>query len=88
MPVPPAVRAPPPNKAKAALVAAAPEREDIATPVDAVPKVVANAIAAVGPRKASPAPATNPAPAVEPATKLLFVFASISSQSLPVISLS
>ena len=39
MPPPPALKAPPPNHAKVALVAAAPERPPIAVPVDAVPKM-------------------------------------------------
>lgn len=74
--------------AKAALVAAAPDMEEIATPVEAVPKVVAHAIAAAGPKQATPAPARAPAPAVDPATRFILGSEQISSQSFPVISLS
>ena len=63
IPPPPAAAAPPPNHARAALVAAAPDNVDIAAPVDAVPKVVATHIAAVGAMNATDAPAASPAPA-------------------------
>ena len=52
-----------PNHASAALVAAAPLNVEIAVPVEAVPNVVAIAIAAEGPKAATPAPATTPLPA-------------------------
>src|SRR5699024_11254697 len=64
VPPPPATKAPPPNHAKAALVAAAPLKADIAVPVEAVPNVVAIAIAADGPNAATPTPATTPPPAL------------------------
>ena len=63
VPPPPAAMAPPPSQARAALVATAPERVEIAVPVDAVPKVVATHNAAVGAMLATAAPAVNPAPA-------------------------
>ena len=61
MPPPPAARAPPPSQARAALVAAAPDRAEMAVPVEAVPKVVATAMATDGPKAASPTPAVAPA---------------------------
>ena len=61
MPPPPAAIAPPPSHARAALVAAAPDKAEIAVPVEAVPNVVATAIAAVGPNAATPTPAVTPA---------------------------
>ncbi|MFC5128344.1 hypothetical protein ACFPRL_36335 [Pseudoclavibacter helvolus] len=63
VPPPPAATAPPPSHAMAALLAAAPESVEIAVPVDAVPKVVATHIAAVGATLATAAPAVMPAPA-------------------------
>ena len=66
IPPPPAAIAPPPNHAKAAFVAAAPLKDEIAVPVDATPNVVAIPIAAVGPivTTVTPRPApTAPAPA-------------------------
>ncbi|MCY3930538.1 MAG: hypothetical protein OXH70_02350 [Acidobacteria bacterium] len=44
-------------------MAAAPDKAEMAVPVDAVPKVVATATAAVGPNTASPTPAVAPAKA-------------------------
>ena len=64
IPPPPAARAPPPSQARAALVAAAPLSVAIAVPVEAVPKVVAIASAAVGANAATPAPTATPAAAV------------------------
>ena len=60
--IPPAAT-PPPNQASAALVAAAPDRAEIAVPVEAVPNVVATHIAAVGPIAAIAPPAPTPAAA-------------------------
>ena len=79
IPPPPAVRAPPPSHASAAFVAAAPERVDIAAPVEAVPNVVATHMAAVGAIKATDAPAASPAPA--PPAASLAAFSSISAKS-------
>ncbi len=62
VPPPPAARAPPPSQARAAFVAAAPDRAEIAVPVDAAPKVVATHMAALGATLATAAPAANPAP--------------------------
>ena len=56
-PPPPAANAPPPSHASAALVAAAPDSEATVAPVLATPKVVATAIAAVGPKAATATPA-------------------------------
>ena len=64
MPRPPLANVPPPSQARAALVAAAPDKAEIAVPVDAVPKVVATHIAAVGAKAVTAAPAATPAPAV------------------------
>jgi len=50
IPPPPAESAPPPIHASDALSIAAPEREDIAAPVEAVPKVLAAHMAALGAR--------------------------------------
>ena len=67
IPPQPAAKAPPPSHANAALVAAAPDKVEIAVPVDATPKVVAIPIAAVGPIVATATPrALNVAPAPEP----------------------
>src|SRR5699024_9618523 len=76
VPPPPAASAPPPNHANAALVAAAPLNVEIAVPVEAVPNVVAIAIAADGPNAATPTPAATP-PLAPPA--VFFSDASISS---------
>ena len=81
---------PPPSQAKADDVAAAPVSVDIATPVDAVPNVVAIAMAAPGPKVAMPAPKATPVPAITPAPielwsiSLIFLF----SNSIFLISLS
>ena len=64
IPPPPAARAPPPIQANCALVAAAPDKADIAVPVDAVPNVVATHIAALGAKLATATPHDNPAPAL------------------------
>ena len=55
-------KAPPPSQAMAALDAAAPLKAEIAVPVEAVPKVVATHIAAVGAVLATKPPAVKPAP--------------------------
>ena len=85
MPPPPAARAPPPSHARAALVAAAPDRAEMAVPVDAVPKVVATAMATDGPKAASPTPAVAPAKPV-PAELLpafdLVVFNEVEAEML------
>lgn len=60
--IPPAAT-PPPNQASAAFVAAAPDKAEIAVPVEAVPNVVATHIAAVGPIAAIAPPAPTPAAA-------------------------
>ncbi|OUS68704.1 hypothetical protein B1748_33155 [Paenibacillus sp. MY03] len=77
MPPPPATTAPPPSHANAAFVAAAPLNAEMAVPVEAVPKVMATAIAAVGPNAATPAPAATPA-----APKPVDVFAVLSNSAL------
>ena len=69
IPPPPVANAPPPSQANAAFVAAAPESAEIAVPVDAVPKVVATHIAAVGAINATDAPAASPAPAPPAASR-------------------
>lgn len=61
IPPPPAAIAPPPSQAKAAFVAAAPLKDEIAVPVEATPNVVATPIAAVGPNATTATP--SPAPA-------------------------
>ena len=77
IPPPPAMRVPPPSHARAALVAAAPDRLAMAVPVDATPKVVATPIATVGPLVATATPgAPSDAPAAEP---LAFRFACASA---------
>ena len=63
IPPPPDDNAPPPNHANAAFVAAAPDSADIAVPVEAVPKVVAIHIAALGAKLATAIPLVTPAPA-------------------------
>ena len=65
-PAPPTVNAPPPSHASAAFAAAAPLRELIAAPVDAVPNVVAAANATLGPSSATPAPAAVLLPNIIP----------------------
>lgn len=55
---------PQPSQASAALVAAAPLKVAMVVPVDAVPKVVAMAGAAVGANASTPAPGATPAAAV------------------------
>lgn len=64
VPAPPAATAPPPSHASAACDAAAPDRVEIAVPVDAVPNVVAIHIAADGAMLATAAPAAIPPPAL------------------------
>ena len=64
VPPPPAANAPPPNHASAALVAAAPDKVEMAVPVEAVPNVVATAIAALGAKPATVVPAATPTAAV------------------------
>ena len=80
MPVPPAARAPPPSHASAALVAAAPDKVEIAAPVDAVPNVVATHIAAEGARLATAIPAVTPEAAL--AAELRAACNSFSAYSL------
>ena len=75
-PPPPAERAPPPSQARAALLAAAPERVEMAVPVEAVPNVVATHIAALGVKAATAAPPATPALA------LIADFVAASSSSL------
>ena len=65
-PAPPALSAPPPSQASAAFVATAPDRLEIAVPVEAVPKVVATHIIAVGAMLATAAPPATPAAAPKP----------------------
>ena len=57
---PPADSAPPPIHARAALVAAAPDSDEIAVPVEAVPNVVAIHIAALGATEATSVLRTAP----------------------------
>lgn len=79
IPPPPAATAPPPSQARAALSAAAPDSVEIATPVEAVPNVVAIHIATVGAIIATVAPAARPAPALPAA--FLASFSSLSANS-------
>ena len=51
MPSPPALSAPPPNCASVAFVAAAPEREEIAVPVEANTAILAAPLCAARPTK-------------------------------------
>ena len=70
-------------------MAAAPDNVLIAAPVDAVPNVVAIAIAAVGPIAATPAPASAPAPATPPkASESLASFLNFSTSSSKFILLT
>lgn len=86
IPPPPAAIAPPPNQASAALVAAAPDNEAMAVPVDAVPNVVAIAIAAVGPNAATAPPTATP-PTATPAPLILLAEFSVSIRTASLNSL-
>ena len=68
MPLPTPIT-PPPSQASAAFVAAAPDNAEMAVPVEAVPKVVANHMAALGAAAAIAAPA--PTPAIAPVAPFL-----------------
>ena len=80
IPPPPVAKAPPPSQARAALDAAAPDRVEMAAPVEAVPKVVATHIAAVGAMNATDAPAARPAPAPPAASLAAWISLSANSQ--------